>query len=90
MRRVAPYLEAFDFDIQSGGAEEQVRLLWTQKEMREVIVVCEGQTEGEFCKSVIAPYLLTHGIHLAGKLAGKPNRRQRGIRNWQAYRKERL
>jgi len=58
--------------------------------MREVIIVCEGQTEREFCKSVIAPCLVTHGIHLAGKLAGKPNRRQGGIRNWQAYRMDLL
>ncbi len=33
LRRAAPYLDALDFDVQPGGAEDQVRLLWTQKEI---------------------------------------------------------
>ncbi|QDV44251.1 hypothetical protein Enr13x_41150 [Stieleria neptunia] len=58
--------------------------------MAEVLVVCEGQTEREFCRTVIAPYLATRGIHFAGTLAGKAFKKRPGIGTWQLYRKEML
>ncbi|WP_182871224.1 DUF4276 family protein [Stieleria mannarensis] len=56
--------------------------------MIEVLVVCEGQTEREFCKTVIASHLATRGIHFAGTLAGKAGKKRPGIGTWQLYRKE--
>jgi hypothetical protein len=58
--------------------------------MLEVIVLCEGQTEREFCRQVIAPQLAASGLALAGTLAGKPQRKQGGIRPWPVYRRELL
>jgi len=58
--------------------------------MRDVLVVCEGQTEREFCRSVIAPYIATSGVALAGTLVGKPQRKRGGIRDWPVYRNELL
>lgn len=56
--------------------------------MLEVLISCEGQTEREFCRSVLKPYLAPKGIHLSGKLVGKPTRRLGGIRGWRIYREE--
>ena len=58
--------------------------------MLDVVVVCEGQTEREFCRNVVAPYLAVSGIVLAGTLVGKPQRKRGGIRPWPAYRGELL
>lgn len=58
--------------------------------MLDVLVLCEGQTEREFCRSVVGPYLATHGIALAGTLVGAPQRKRGGIRAWPAYRGELL
>jgi len=52
----------------------------------EVLVVCEGHTEREFCQTLIAPYLGQLGIELAGTLVGKAQRKQGGIRDWSVYR----
>lgn len=54
--------------------------------MLEVIIACEGQTEREFCRSVLKPYLASKGINLSGKLVGKPGNRRSGIRPWNTYR----
>jgi hypothetical protein len=56
--------------------------------MREVIVLCEGQTEKEFCRSVIAPAVASHNVTLSARLGGEPQQRRGGIREWDAYRKE--
>ena len=58
--------------------------------MLEVIVVCEGQTEREFCREIIAPFVALHGVSLAGTLVGKPQNKRGGIRSWPAYRSELL
>jgi hypothetical protein len=58
--------------------------------MPEVIVVCEGQTEREFCRELIAPEVAMHGVMLAGTLVGKPQRKRGGIRDWPIYRSELL
>jgi len=56
--------------------------------MPDVIVVCEGHTEREFCRSVIAPALAAKGVYLSGTLVGKTHKKQGGIRSWQVYRNE--
>ena len=56
--------------------------------MRDVIVLCEGQTEREFCRSVIAPGLHRAGVSVAGTLVGKPQRKRGGISAWPVYRNE--
>jgi hypothetical protein len=56
--------------------------------MPDVIVVCEGQTEREFCRELVAPELAVHGVMLAGTLVGKPQRKRGGIRDWHVYRSE--
>jgi len=57
--------------------------------MPDIAVVCEGQTEKEFCRTVIAPHIWeANGIKLFGKLVGKPGRKRGGIGNWSVYRNE--
>ncbi len=59
--------------------------------MREVLVLCEGHTEREFCRSVLAEYVANnYGIALSGTLVGKPQRKHGGIRDWSVYREELL
>jgi hypothetical protein len=56
--------------------------------MLDMVVICEGQTEREFCRQVVAPYAASHGVALAGTLVGKPQRKRGGIRDWAIYRTE--
>jgi hypothetical protein len=58
--------------------------------MLDLVVLCEGQTEREFCRGVIAPYVASRGVALAGTLVGKPQRKRGGIREWPVYRNELL
>ena len=58
--------------------------------MPDVLVVCEGQTEREFCRTVVAPYLASKDIALAGTLVGRPQRKRGGVRPWLVYRAELL
>lgn len=58
--------------------------------MRNVLVLCEGHTEREFCRTVVGPQLAGSGIALAGTLVGKPQQKRGGIRDWEVYRKELL
>jgi hypothetical protein len=58
--------------------------------MPEVLVLCEGQTEKEFCNSVVKEHMSLRGVELSGTLVGKPQRKQGGIRPWRAYRRELL
>ena len=58
--------------------------------MLDVLVLCEGQTEREFCRNVIAPHVAASGIELAGTLVGKPQRKRGGVRPWSVYRGELL
>lgn len=32
--------------------------------MSRLIIVCEGETEQEFCKDVLAPHFLSKGIYM--------------------------
>lgn len=56
--------------------------------MRDVLVLCEGQTEREFCRNVLAEYVAASGIALAGMIFGRPHRKRGGMRPWAAYRSE--
>lgn len=58
--------------------------------MLDLIALCEGQTEREFCRQVIAPYIADRGIALSGTLVGKPQRKLGGVRPWPVYRSELL
>ena len=58
--------------------------------MLDILVLCEGQTEREFCNQVVAGPLARNNIALAGTLVGKPQRKHGGIRPWPVYRAELL
>lgn len=58
--------------------------------MPDVMVLCEGQTEREFCRNVVAPHLAARGIELRGTLVGKSQQKRGGIRPWPRYRDELL
>lgn len=58
--------------------------------MVNVAVLCEGETEYDFCKAVVAPWAQPHGIELFGTLVGRPGRKRGGIRPWLTYRNELL
>lgn len=50
-------------------------------EMKRLIIICEGQTEQEFCKDVLYSYFLDLGIILSTTL---PRKSHGGIVRWQA------
>jgi len=56
--------------------------------MLDVLVLCEGYTEREFCRSVVAPYIASPGVAVQGTLAGRQQQKRVGVRNCSAYRKE--
>ncbi len=53
--------------------------------MTRIIIICEGQTEREFCKNVLSPYLCDHKIHIQAPLI---KRSMGGIVSWQFLKKE--
>lgn len=54
-------------------------------EERRVVVVCEGQTEQEFCRRVLAPYLRAHGLRLDAPLIARSGG---GIVKWDILRQD--
>lgn len=54
-------------------------------EMKRVIVICEGQTEHEFCKDVINPFLLAKNIFVQAPLIKKSGG---GIVPWEILKKQ--
>ena len=48
--------------------------------MTRVCIVCEGQTEVEFVKSCLAPYLLSHQVLVFPSLLQSPSGNHRGGR----------
>ncbi len=58
--------------------------------MPNVLVLCEGQTECEFCKRTVAVYMAKSDVGVAGTLVGRGQKKQGGIRAWDVYRKELL
>ncbi len=53
--------------------------------MKRVIVICEGETEREFCKNVLAPHLFHHNIYIQSPLI---KRSMGGIVRWSILKKE--
>ena len=53
--------------------------------MKRVIIICEGQTEQEFCNDVLQPHLNKSGIFVQ---APKIKKTGGGIVKWDAFYKE--
>ena len=53
--------------------------------MKRIIIICEGQTEQEFCKDVLNPYFQTKRIQIQAPLIKKS---MGGIVNWVVLKKE--
>lgn len=53
--------------------------------MKRVIIICEGETEREFCKNVLAPHLIHHNIFIQAPLI---KRSMGGIVRWSILKKE--
>jgi Domain of unknown function (DUF4276) len=53
--------------------------------MKRVIVICEGETEREFCKHVLAPHLINNSIYIQAPLI---KRSMGGIVKWSVLKKE--
>ncbi|HMI05741.1 MAG TPA: DUF4276 family protein [Pedobacter sp.] len=53
--------------------------------MKRIIIICEGQTEQEFCKDVLYPYLFARGILILHPLIKKSNG---GIVSWYHLKKQ--
>jgi hypothetical protein len=53
--------------------------------MKRVIIICEGETEREFCKNVLAPHLMQHDIFIQAPLI---KRSMGGIVRWPILKKE--
>ena len=53
--------------------------------MKRIIIICEGETEREFCKNVLAPHLSHHDIHIQAPLIKKS---MGGIVKWSILKKE--
>lgn len=53
--------------------------------MKRVIIICEGETEREFCKNVLAPHLIHHSIFIQAPLI---KRSMGGIVKWSILKKE--
>lgn len=53
--------------------------------MKRIIIICEGQTEQEFCKDVLYPYLFAKGIIISHPLIKKSNG---GIVSWYHLKKQ--
>jgi hypothetical protein len=58
--------------------------------MREVVVLCEGETERELCRQVLAPHLARFGVDVQDRFAGRGSRPRGGIRDWQVFRTDLL
>ena len=56
--------------------------------MLDVLVLCEGQTEREFCNGLLGTYLSERCIALRATLRGKPQRKHGGMCQWDAYERE--
>ena len=52
--------------------------------MTRIVIVCEGETEKDFCNQVLAPYLSGYGIYLQCPLIKKTTG---GISHWSNQKK---
>jgi len=53
--------------------------------MKRVVIICEGETEREFCKNILAPYFVTRGIFIQSPLI---KRSMGGVVRWNILKKE--
>lgn len=53
--------------------------------MNRIIIICEGQTEQEFCNTLLQPHFCAHGITLQAPLIKKT---MGGIANWNVLKRE--
>lgn len=53
--------------------------------MKRVIIICEGETEREFCKNVLAAHLIHHDIYIQAPLI---KRSMGGVVRWTILKKE--
>jgi len=53
--------------------------------MNRIIIICEGQTEQEFCNTLLQPHFSAHGITLQAPLIKKT---MGGIANWNVLKRE--
>jgi hypothetical protein len=53
--------------------------------MKRIIIICEGQTEQEFCKDVLQPYFISKNIYLQHPLIKKSGG---GLVSWSALKKQ--
>jgi Domain of unknown function (DUF4276) len=56
--------------------------------MPEVLVLCEGKTERNFCTSVLARHLNPRGVYLKTSTLGSQHGPAGGVRKWERYRLE--
>lgn len=49
--------------------------------MTRVKIICEGRTEGDFVKKIIAPHLLGFGVNASSPILGEPGRKGGDVRN---------
>ncbi|WP_130735500.1 DUF4276 family protein [Flavobacterium sp. J27] len=53
--------------------------------MKRIIIICEGQTEIEFCKKTLSPYFISKNIYIQGTLIKKS---QGGIVKWESIKNQ--
>lgn len=53
--------------------------------MRRIIIICEGETEREFCMTILAPYFASKNIHIQSPLIKKS---MGGIVKWSELKKQ--
>jgi hypothetical protein len=49
--------------------------------MIRVVIICEGRTEKDFVKKIIAPHLLGYGVSASSPILGEPGRKGGDVRN---------
>jgi len=54
-------------------------------DMKRLIIICEGETEQEFCKEVLSPYFLEKNIYIQAPIIKKSNG---GIVKWSELKKQ--
>lgn len=53
--------------------------------MKRVVIICEGETEREFCTTILAPHFINLDIYIQAPLIKKS---MGGVVNWVAFKKE--
>ena len=53
--------------------------------MKRIIIICEGETEREFCQTILSPFLITKDIIVQAPLIKKT---MGGLVNWNELKKQ--